>query len=415
MGSSPTLASAAVSSAAPKAKEPARRRASPDPWWLLVDPLLILSTLAAATIGALLVYSATRGVVGNFTEPSTAYLERQVLYILAGLIVGVAAVFVPIQLIRRLYVAAFAVMLMALLAVLQFGVEVNGTRAWFELGPFRIQPSEPAKLVLIIGLAMMLSPGKRPSGLNSAVPTTVSVPRLLVALAMTAAPIGLILLQPDVGTMLVYLVIALLMVIVSGVKARWIALLVIVAVVGAVGIYRSDVLAEYQEARLRVYLFTSDVNAESASYAFNVEQAQIAIGNGGLRGQGLFQGTQTRSDLVPQQQTDFIFTVAGEELGLRGASVLLGLLALLLFRVWRTAQLAATPFEKLICTGIFAMLLFQMFQSVGMTMGMMPVTGIPLPLVSYGGSSMLTTLLALGLVAGVYRRRLGIEGMTQAQ
>ncbi len=409
------MSSAAVSSAAPKAKEPARRRASPDPWWLLVDPLLILSTLAAATIGALLVYSATRGVVGDFTEPSTDYLERQVLYILAGLIVGVVAVFVPIQLIRRLYVAAFAVMLMALLAVLQFGVEVNGTRAWFELGPFRIQPSEPAKLVLIIGLAMMLSPGKRPSGLNSAVPTTVSVPRLLAALAMTAAPIGLILLQPDVGTMLVYLVIALLMVIVSGVKARWIALLVIVAVVGAVGIYRSDVLAEYQEARLRVYLFTSDVSEESASYAFNVEQAQIAIGNGGLRGQGLFQGTQTRSDLVPQQQTDFIFTVAGEELGLRGASVLLGLLALLLFRVWRTAQLAATPFEKLICTGIFAMLLFQMFQSVGMTMGMMPVTGIPLPLVSYGGSSMLTTLLALGLVAGVYRRRLGIEGMTQAQ
>ena len=118
---------------------------------------------------------------------------------------------------------------------------------------------------------------------------------------------------------------------------------------------------------------------------------------------------------MPQQQTDFIFTVAGEELGLRGASVLLGLLGLLLFRVWRTAQLALTPFERLMCTGIFAMLLFQTFQSVGMTMGMMPVTGIPLPLVSYGGSSMLTTMASLGLVAGVYRRRLDIEGMLSAQ
>ena len=118
---------------------------------------------------------------------------------------------------------------------------------------------------------------------------------------------------------------------------------------------------------------------------------------------------------MPQQHTDFIFTVAGEELGLRGASLLLGLYALLLFRVWRTARLAATPFERLVCTGVFAMLAFQTFQSVGMTIGMMPVTGIPLPLVSYGGSSMLTTMASLGLVAGVYRRRLEVEGMLTEQ
>ncbi|MYJ80781.1 MAG: rod shape-determining protein RodA, partial [Acidimicrobiaceae bacterium] len=141
----------------------------------------------------------------------------------------------------------------------------------------------------------------------------------------------------------------------------------------------------------------------------------IPLAKGGRGGMGLFQGTQTRSDLVPQQQTDFIFTVAGEELGLRGASLLLGLFAVLLFRVWRTAQLAPTQFQRMMCTGIFAMLLFQTFQSVGMTMGMMPVTGIPLPLVSYGGSSMLTTMASLGLVAGVYRRRLDIEGMLGSQ
>lgn len=385
--------------------EAARRRVAPDPWWLLVDPFLILTALAVAAMGSVLVYSATRGVVGDFTEPDTTFLERQVLFIVMGVAVGAFAAFVPPRYMRRLYPLAFAAMIAALWLVLQIGVEVNGTKGWFSLGTFRMQPSEPGKLVVIIGLALLLSPRQGEVGLR----------RVLLGLALTAAPIALLLLQPDLGTMLVYLLIALITVIVSGIKARWIALLAIVAVAGTVGIYRSDALAEYQEARLRVYLFESDVSDDAASYAFNVEQAQIAIGNGGLRGQGLFQGTQTRSDLVPQQQTDFIFTVAGEELGLRGASVLLGLLGLLLFRVWRTAQLALTQFERLMCTGIFAMLLFQTFQSVGMTMGMMPVTGIPLPLVSYGGSSMLTTMASLGLVAGVYRRRLDIEGMLSSQ
>ena len=379
---------------------PTRRKVDPDPWWLLVDPFLILSALAIAAMGSVLVYSATRGFVGDFTEPNTDFLERQVLFVVMGVAVAVSVVFVPPKLMRRLYPLGFAAMMAALWLVLQVGVEVNGTKGWFSFGTFRMQPSEPGKLVVIVGLALLLSPRQGEVGLR----------RVALGLVLTAAPIALLLRQPDLGTMLVYVVIAVVTVIVSGIRARWILLLALVAVLGTVGVYRSDALAEYQEARLRVYLFPSEVSDQAASYAFNVEQAQIAIGNGGLRGQGLFQGTQTRSDLVPQQQTDFIFTVAGEELGLRGASLLLGLLAVLLFRVWRTAQLAATPFERLICTGVFAMLLFQAFQSVGMTMGMMPVTGIPLPLVSYGGSSMLTTMASLGLVAGVYRRRLDIEG-----
>ncbi len=380
---------------------PARRNIPPDPWWLLVDPFLILSALAAAAVGSVLVYSATRGVVGDFGEPDRGFLDRQVLFIVLGVVAGAVAAFVSPGLMRKLYPLAFAAMMGALWLVLQVGVEVNGTKGWFSFGVFRMQPSEFGKLVLVVGLALLLSPRKGEVG-----PW-----RALLGLALAAAPIALVLLQPDLGTTLVYLAIVLVTVVVSGIEARWIVLLAVVAVSVAVGVYRSDALAEFQEARLRVYLFESDVADGAASYAFNVEQAQIAIGNGGLRGQGLFQGTQTRSDLVPQQHTDFIFTVAGEELGLRGASLLLVLLAVLLFRVWRTAQLARTQFERMMCTGIFAMLLFQTFQSVGMTMGMMPVTGIPLPLVSYGGSSMLTTMAALGLVAGVYRRRLDIEGM----
>ena len=377
-----------------------------DPWWLLIDPFLILSALAIAAMGSVLVYSATRGVVDDFTEPNTAFLERQVLFITAGAVAGTVAAFIAPRHLRRLYPLGFAAMMGALWLVLLVGVEVSGTRGWFSLGTFRFQPSEPGKLVVIVGLALLLSPRAGGAGWT----------RLALALALTAAPIALLMLQPDLGTMLVYLVVSVVTVVASGIKLRWIALLAVVAAVGIVGVLRSDALAEYQEARLRVYLFApSEASEDAATYAFNVEQAQIAIGNGGLRGQGLFQGTQTRSDLVPEQQTDFIFTVAGEELGLRGASLLIGLYTVLLFRIWRTAQIAATPFERLLCTGVFAMFLFQMFQSVGMTMGMMPVTGIPLPLVSYGGSSMLTSMSALGLVAGVYRRRLDIEGTLNRQ
>ena len=390
---------------APPPKPETLERAK-DPWWLLVDPFLILSALAIAAIGSVLVYSATRGVVDDFTEPNTAFLERQVLFVTMGAVVAVVVAFVAPRHIRRLYPLGFVAMMAALWLVLQVGVEVSGTRGWFSFGTFRVQPSEPGKLVVIVGLALLLSPRQGEAGLR----------RVGLALALAAAPIGLLLQQPDLGTMLVYLVIVVATVVVSGIRLRWIALLAIVAAAGTVGVLRSDALAEYQEARLRVYLFApSEASDDAATYAFNVEQAQIAIGNGGLRGQGLFQGTQTRSDLVPAQQTDFIFTVAGEELGLRGALLLLGLYAVLLFRIWRTAQIASTQFERLICTGIFVMFLFQMFQSVGMTMGMMPVTGIPLPLVSYGGSSMLTSMASLGLVAGVYRRRLDIEGMLNQQ
>ena len=385
----------------PETLEPAK-----DPWWLLVDPFLILSALAIAAIGSVLVYSATRGVVDDFTEPNTAFLERQILFVTMGAVVAVVVAFVAPRHIRRLYPLGFLAMMAALWLVLQVGVEVSGTRGWFSFGTFRVQPSEPGKLVVIVGLALLLSPRQGEAGLR----------RVGLALALAAAPIGLVLQQPDLGTMLVYLVVVVATVVVSGIRLRWIALLAIVAAAGTVGVLRSDELAEYQEARLRVYLFApSEASDDAATYAFNVEQAQIAIGNGGLRGQGLFQGTQTRSDLVPAQQTDFIFTVAGEELGLRGALLLLGLYAVLLFRIWRTAQIASTQFERLICTGIFVMFLFQMFQSVGMTMGMMPVTGIPLPLVSYGGSSMLTSMASLGLVAGIYRRRLDIEGMINQQ
>lgn len=371
-----------------------------DPWWLLIDPLLMITSLAIAVMGVILVYSATRGSATTILPPDTSFMERQGLFLVAGVGLGVLAAIVDVKRLRKLVPLGYAGLLLTLMLVLAAGVTVNGAKAWFQVAGFQLQPSEPGKLVVILALAGLFAPLEGELGTR----------RVMAGLMVAGGPIVLILVQPDLGTVLVYLAILVAIVVVSGVRARLIALLALLAITGTITVFQSDVLAGYQEKRLTVFLFdTDEIDAEAQIYAYNAEQAKIAIGNGGLTGEGLFQGTQTRSELVPEQQTDFIFTVAGEELGFRGAGLLLGLYALLLYRIWRTAQNASSLFGRLLCTGVFAMFLFQIFQSVGMTMGMMPVTGIPLPLVSYGGSSMLTSMLALGLVAGVHRRRYEVD------
>jgi rod shape determining protein RodA len=371
-----------------------------DPWWLLVDPVLTITSVAIGVMGVILVYSATRGSATSLLPADRSYLERQSLFLVAGVGLGVVAALVDVKRLRSLVPIGYAGLLLMLIVVLVAGVTVNGATAWFQFAGFQLQPSEPGKLMVILALAGLFAPLEGEVGTR----------RLMAGMFVTGGPIALILLQPDLGTVLVYLAILVSIVVVAGVQARMITLLALLAITGTIAVFQSDVLEGYQEKRLTVFLFdTNEIDAEAEIFAYNAEQAKIAIGNGGLTGEGLFQGTQTRSELVPEQQTDFIFTVAGEELGFRGAGFLLGLYALLLYRIWRTAQNASSLFGRLLCTGVFAMFLFQIFQSVGMTMGMMPITGIPLPLVSYGGSSMLTSMLALGLVAGVHRRRYEVD------
>lgn len=377
-----------------RAPVPPTRRERDDPWWLALDPPLLVATVGITALGLVLVYSATRGPAGDLVPPDRSFLERQAFFAVAGTVLAGVTALIPPARLRALVPAAYLGTVLALLGVLVVGREINGARAWFELAGFRFQPSEPGKLVAIVALAWILSAEH------------LRLRRLAAALATVGLLMALILLQPDLGTVLVYVAVTVALVVVSGVRARVIVALALVAATGTFVVFQSDVLADYQKARLTIFLFDEgEVSPDLAPYAYNAEQAQIAIGNGGLTGQGLFQGTQTRSDLVPEQQTDFIFTVAGEELGFRGAGLLLALFGLLVFRVWRIAARARDRFDRLIAVGVMVMFLFQIFQSVGMTMGMMPVTGIPLPLVSYGGSSMITSLVALGLVAGVHRRR----------
>jgi len=374
-----------------------RFREERDPWWFVVDPLLILSVMAITAMGALLVYSATRGPATELDPADRSFLTRQVLFAVVGAGFGLFAALITIERIRSLVSVAYIATLGLLFGVVLFGADINGTQAWYRVGGFTFQPSEPGKLVLIVALATVFS-GDR-----------VGFQRMAAGLLLAGVPIGLILLQPDLGTVLVYIVITAVMITMSNISMRLILLLVLAAITAITMIFTSDVLEDYQKDRLTVFVLDdeaiAELGADAVRVAYNAEQSQIAIGNGGLTGTGLFQGTQTSSNLVPEQQTDFIFSVAGEELGFRGAAILLVLFAVVVLRIWRVAVRASDEFDRLLAVGVMSMFVFQVFQSAGMTMGMMPVTGIPMPFVSYGGSSMLTSMIAIGLILGVYRRR----------
>ena len=355
-----------------------------------VDLLLPVLAFAVAAIGVVMVYSATRGPATELRPAETGFLNRQMVYVGIGVGTMVMTAWIGHRWARRLAVHAYLGLLALLFGVLVAGVEVRGSRAWFQFGGYQFQPSEFGKVAVIVALAAWLGAARH-----------VGAVRLAVAILIVGIPVSAILLQPDLGTILVYGAIAAGMVLVAGVKGRHLLILGLLLLTGLVAVLQSDLLADYQVKRLMVFI---DDQANTAA-SYNLEQAQVAIGNGGLTGPGLFEGTQNISDLVPEQQTDFIFTVIAEETGFVGSAVVLGLIGLLLARIWRIGRIADDRFGLLLAAGVFSMILFQVFQSVGMATGIMPITGIPLPLVSYGGSSVVTTFVGLGLVQSVHMRR----------
>ncbi len=373
-------------------RSPAGRLGSnPASPWRHLDLVLVGTVAAIAAIGTLMVYSATRGPGG--TEPFvTSFLQRQAMFVAIGFGLMVVVASIDYRRYRDLApVAYLGVATLLVLVVSPLGSESKGTQAWFQLGPFQLQPSEFAKLALIAGLAAVVAQFHE----------EVDLRRLAIALGIAGVPLGLIMMQPDLGTALVLVAIVAGILLVGGAQPKHLAALVVVGALGVAFVLNSDMLAEYQRDRLTNFL--DQDGGETGGY--NLEQSKIAIGAGGPFGRGLFNGTQTRLDNVPEQHTDFIFTAVGEELGFVGAGTLLALFAILAWRVWRTAQLARDDYGSLVCVGVLCMLLFQVFENVGMTMGIMPITGITLPFVSYGGSSILASFVAIGLVLNVHARR----------
>jgi rod shape determining protein RodA len=290
----------------------------------------------------------------------------------------------------------YALGIVGLVAVLIPGVgtTVNGAQAWLRLpAGFSFQPSEFAKLGLIVLLAMLLS-----ERLDNE--TTPQSRLVVLALAATAVQLVLILLEPDLGTAVITGLISLAVIAISGVKARWVVgLIVLGGLMGAAAVMFGFV-STYQVDRLAAF---ADPSLDPAGAGYNTQQARIAIGSGGLSGQGLFQGTQTAGQFVPEQQTDFIFTVAGEEFGFIGSAGIVVLLGMVLWRSLRIASQATDLYGRLLAAGVVVWFAFQSFQNIGMNIGIMPVTGVPLLFVSYGGSSLFAAWCAIGLLSTVSR------------
>jgi len=286
---------------------------------------------------------------------------------------------------------------LALLAVLSpVGTKVNGAHAWISLpGGFQVEPSEFAKVALITMIALVFARA-RPTASGGP-----GVRSLLVALAFAAPLIALVVVEPALGVALVLVVVTATMVVVSGLRLRVIAGLTALVALAVFAAGRLHVVKSYQLSRFTSFLHPS---ADLAGAGYNAAQAKIAVGSGGMFGQGLFHGQLVAGNFVPAQQTDFIFTVAGEELGFVGTSVIVFLLGVVIVRALRIATRADDLFGLLVASGIAMWFTFQSFVNVGMTIGIMPVTGLPLPFVSYGGSAIFADMIAIGLLQSIHRR-----------
>ena len=387
------LAPIALPRRGPSLRERTRREQSP---LRRLDLVLLLAVLALVVLGALLVWSATRArLVAGGLDPRT-YLYKHALNAGIGLALGSVAALVGYAALRAYAPLVYALSCLGLVVVLSpLGATINGAHSWILLpAGFQVQPSEFAKVAIIVGMAVILAEQRERAGPPGS-------REVVLVLALAAVPTALIMLQPDLGTTLVVLVLVLGVLTVAGAPARWIMGLLLAGVLVAGAAVHFEVLDQYQIDRFAAF---TDPELDPRGAGYNTQQARIAIGSGGLLGKGLFAGTQTSGRFIPEQHTDFVFTVAGEELGLIGAGAIVLLLGVVMWRGLRIAAHAADDFGRVVAAGIVCWFAFQSFVNIGMTLGIMPVTGLPLPFVSYGGSAMFANLLAVGLLQNVHIR-----------
>ena len=361
------------------------------------DRWLTFSVVALLFVGTILVWAATRTWFASQGLDPQYYLKRHIINIVIGVVLGYGTTLVDYRLLRAYTPFLWGIGVLGLIAVAIPGIGsvVNGARDWITFpGGFQIQPGEVAKISIILGISMLLSEhGDIDSG-----PSDRDV---FKALLISAIPMALIMLQPDLGTAIIIGVSLIAIIAVSGAKSRWVVGLILVAVIGVVGAAKVGIMSEYQVKRLASFVNPS---ADPQQSGYQLRQSRITIGSGGVVGRGLFNGPQTNGRFVPEQQTDFIFTVAGEETGFIGSGLIIGLFSLFFWRAFLIAQRTNDLFGRLVCVGVIGWFAFQTFENIGMTMGLMPMTGVPLPFISYGGSSMFATLVGFGLLQNVHIR-----------
>jgi rod shape determining protein RodA len=361
------------------------------------DWLLTVVVLALSAIGTLLVWSATQPSLLAAGQDPRTYLKKQLLNVVIGLVLMFAVSFADTRQLRAWAPAFYGATILGLLAVLTpIGSSVNGAKAWISLpGGFQVEPSEFAKVALIVMMAMIFSQAR---GTDKGVP---GLRALGLALACAAPLVALVVIEPALGVALVLVAVTVTLIVLSGLRLRIVVALaglvaLVIAVAGGLNLLKS-----YQLTRFTSFLHPS---ADLAGAGYNAAQAKIAVGSGGMFGQGLFHGQLVAGNFVPSQQTDFIFTVAGEELGFVGTIVIVFLLGVVIVRALRIATRADDLFGLLVASGVAIWFVFQSFVNIGMTIGIMPITGLPLPFVSYGGSAMFADMIAIGLLQSVHRR-----------
>lgn len=364
-----------------------RRRNRPD--WILFGTMVVL-----ALFGLLMIYSATRAT-------GVSSMERQMISVAAGFVVFLLTSFVDYREYRHLIPYMYGLIIIALVGVFFFP-ETNGAHRWIAFPFFDFQPAEFAKVVVVLALASILAPHTRDDDRPALTWSKVGLVLLVVAL-----PAALIFIQPDLGTMLVFLFVMMAMLFAAGGSWRQLTTLTGGGLLAVAFALQRGWIADYQLDRIRVLV---DPTVDPQGIGYNLMRSKLAIGSGQLLGRGLFQGTQTNFQYVPEQETDFIFTAVAEQLGFIGGLLVLAAFMVLIWRLLIIATNARDKFGALIVVGIAAMFMFHVFINVGMTMGITPVTGLPLPFLSLGGSSFLAMSFALGIANSVWLRRSPVPG-----
>ena len=354
-----------------------------------LDWVLLSSALLIAGIGLIVIYGSEMGVSGG----EIVQFKKQCLSLILGLALFGFFSFLDYRTLGTMSTRLYFLMLITLASVFFMGTTVRGTTGWVGLGDFRIQPVEISKIIAIIFLARFFS--KKKNELSSTV-------RIIASMILIGLPVFLVLKQPDFGSAAIILAVWFFMAIISGINRRGMTAIILVAILG-LGM-SALTIKEYQKQRLANF-FSSQRDVAGSGY--NVVQSIIAVGSGGMWGMGLGKGSQSQLNFLPEKRTDFVFALVSEEMGWAGASVLLLLLGILLYRIKEIAKVSRDNFGFLSGVGIFLLIIIQLSVNIGMNIGLMPVTGVPLPLVSYGGSSLVSFFIALGIMESIYLRRTG--------
>jgi rod shape determining protein RodA len=360
------------------------------------DFVLLAASLALVAYGVVLIYSGSLASYGSTAEVLSHPVARQIGFAAAGIAVMIAMSRLDYRILGYAAVGLYVAALASLVFVLVIGESAYGSRRWIDIGGTLVQPSEVAKLVLVVALAKFLADRQDQMG------------RPLVFLAsfgIALVPAALVFAEPDLGSAVIFGAIWLGMVIIAGARAKHVLTFLGVAL-ATVPFTLILALADYQRDRLALFV---DPTQDSMGSGFNILQSEIAIASGGPLGQGLTHGAQTQLDYLRTQTTDYVFSVLGEELGFVGAILLFALFVILLFRIVRVAGAARDPFGRLVATGIVIFILFQVFINVGVNVRLVPVTGIPLPFISQGGSSLLSLFVALGILQSILLRHRAVD------